>query len=99
MQDSTLTVLPLVAVPAGARAPTAPDASHLCGRPLGEILVRTEGLAPEKLEEALAAQRGEQAGVRLGEILVRMKALDEAAVLRAVAAQLELPFVGVINAE
>ena len=94
--------LPAAPPPAGAplaRAPLAVAPTSLCGRPLGEILLRTEGLAPEKLEEALAAQRGEQAGTRLGEILVRMKALDEAAVLRAVALQLELPFVGVIDAE
>jgi general secretion pathway protein E len=67
-------------------------AAPLAVRPIGRILVETEGLAPERLEEALAAQRGEHAGQRLGEILIRMKALPEAAVLRALALQLDLAF-------
>jgi general secretion pathway protein E len=98
-QDATarspVTPVPSPSLP----APSAPlslagrASEHgLSGRPLGEILVRTEGLAPERLEEALAAQRGELAGARLGEILVRMKALPEDAVLRALAAQLDLAF-------
>ena len=74
-------------------------APSLCGLLLGEILVRSEGLPPEKLEEALAAQRGEHAGARLGEILVRTKALSEEAVLRAVALQLGLPFVVRVDTE
>jgi general secretion pathway protein E len=73
--------------------PSPPGPPGLTGRLLGEILVATAGLAPEKLEEALAAQRGEHAGLRLGEILIRLKAVGEAAVLRALAAQLDLPFV------
>jgi general secretion pathway protein E len=73
--------------PAPALAPPP-----LAGRLIGRILVETEGLAPERLEEALAAQRGEHAGQRLGEILVRTKVLPEAAVLRALALQLDLPF-------
>jgi general secretion pathway protein E len=64
----------------------------LCGRLLGEILVETAGLARDRLEEALAAQRGDLAGVRLGEILVRQKAITEEQVLRALAVQLDLPF-------
>jgi general secretion pathway protein E len=70
----------------------APSHAALCGRPLGEILVELSHLAPERLEEALSAQHGEQAGVRLGEILVRMKAVSEEDVLRALAVQLDLPF-------
>ena len=82
--------------PALARAaPPLP----LAGRLLGEILVQTAGLAPSKLEEALAAQRGEHAGTRLGEILVHMKALAEEDVLRGLAAQLELPFLARVDAE
>src|SRR5512133_3727605 len=83
---------------------SAPAAVHeisasraLAGRPLGEILVRTEGLTSEKLEEALAAQRGEQAGARLGDILVRIKALGPEAVLRALAIQLELPYLAHVD--
>ncbi|HEX7624164.1 MAG TPA: type II secretion system ATPase GspE [Anaeromyxobacteraceae bacterium] len=87
------------ALPTLARIATPPTALALAGRLLGEILVHTAGLAPDKLEEALASQRGEHAGVRLGEILVRMKALAEEDVLRGLAAQLELPFLGRVDAE
>jgi len=86
------------ALPPRAGAPPS-AATALSGRPLGEILVTTEVLAPDKLEEALAAQRGELAGTRLGEILIRMKALSEEDVLRALAAQLDLPFVAHVDAE
>jgi general secretion pathway protein E len=79
-------------------APAAPSAASLSGRPLGEILVATSKLSREKLDEALAQQRGEQAGVRLGEILVRMKVASEVDVLRALAAQLDLPFLETIDA-
>ena len=83
-------------------APPAPVpgavAASLVGRPLGEILVAQSGLAREKLEEGLAAQRGEQAGQRLGEILVRMKAATEEQVLRALAIQLDLPFLAALEA-
>jgi len=83
---------------AGAGLPPA-AAESLSGRPLGEILVQTEGLSPERLEEALAAQRAEQAGVRLGEILVHMKALPEETVLRALAVQLDVPFTSRVDPE
>jgi general secretion pathway protein E len=71
----------------------------LCGRPLGEILVEVAHLASEKVEEALAAQKGEMAGARIGEVLVRMKAATEEQVLRALAIQLDLPFVARIEAD
>jgi general secretion pathway protein E len=70
----------------------------LCGRPLGEILLETAGLTAERLEEALAAQRGDEAGVRLGEILVRRRAVTEEQVLRGLALQLDLPFLDRIDA-
>jgi len=71
----------------------------LCGRPLGEILVEVAHLAPAKVEEALASQKGEMAGARIGEVLVRMKAATEEQVLRALAIQLDLPFVARIEAD
>ncbi len=77
-------------------APSAPAAIKILepaiflGRPLGEILVATEGLSPEKLEEALAQQVDR--GGRLGEVLVSMKLLTEEQVLRALGQQLDLPF-------
>ena len=79
-------------------APAPPPAAPLRGRRIGEILVEAAGVPPERIEEALAAQRGEQAGARLGEILVRLRAASEDQVLRALAAQLDLPFVAVIDA-
>jgi len=79
---------------APAAGPVEPfEASALRGRRLGEILALAFGLSAEKLEEGLAAQRGEMAGQRLGEILVRQKAVSEEQVLRALALQLDLPFV------
>jgi general secretion pathway protein E len=84
-------VVPLRAAP--------PPPLSLLGRPLGEILVRSGALSPEKLDEALAAQRGEHAGVRLGEILVRTKALQEEEVLRALALQLDVAFLDRIDVE
>jgi len=71
----------------------------LCGRRLGEILTEVAGLDAARLEEALAAQRGELAGTRLGEILVKHKAATEADVLRALAIQLDLPFLERLDAE
>jgi len=59
--------------------------------PLGEILVRTVGLDPEKIDEAL--ERQAESGGRIGEILVAMKAVTEEEMLRALALQLDLPFV------
>jgi general secretion pathway protein E len=71
----------------------------LCGRPLGEILAETAKLPAARVEEALALQRGEQAGARLGEILVRLKAVSEEDVLRALAIQLDLPHLERIDPE
>jgi general secretion pathway protein E len=76
-----------------------PPAAALAGRPLGEILVRAEGLDPVRLEEALLAQHGEHAGPRLGDILVRQKAVGEEQVLRALAAQLELDYEPFLDAD
>jgi general secretion pathway protein E len=84
---------------ARAVAPRPESGPEAGGRPLGELLIRTEGVAPEKVQEALAAQRGEQAGTRLGEILVRMKAASEESVLRALSLQLQLPFAPHIDVE
>ncbi|MFL5302489.1 MAG: GspE/PulE family protein, partial [Anaeromyxobacteraceae bacterium] len=84
---------------AAALRAVPPPLPALAGRPLGEILVRTANLDPAKLEEALAAQRGEHAGARLGEILVRMKVLAEDEVLRALGLQLDLPFIPVVEGD
>jgi len=73
----------------------ANEVADLCGRPIGEILRHIADLPEEKLAEALARQ--EESGARLGEILVGMKAVTEEQVLRALALQLDLPFVGRID--
>jgi general secretion pathway protein E len=57
---------------------------------LGQILIDTEGLSPDLLDQALATQ--EKEGGRLGDILVRMRAVAEEQVLRAVGAQLGIGF-------
>jgi general secretion pathway protein E len=93
-------LLPLT--PASARERTAVVShapAYLCGRRLGEILAETLPLPAARLEEALVLQRGEHAGVRLGEILVRMKAATEEDVLRALAIQLDLPYLDRIDPE
>ncbi len=77
---------------------TAPSAAPLAGLPLGEILVRTGRISPEARDAALLAQRGEHSGLRLGEVLVRTHVLFEDAVLEALAAQLELPWLGRLDA-
>jgi general secretion pathway protein E len=71
----------------------------LCGRLIGEILVETARLPRARLDDALAAQRGEHAGERLGEILVKLKAATEDDVLRALALQLDLPFLDRIDTD
>jgi general secretion pathway protein E len=99
-EDIHTDILPLAdEAPRERTAVVANAPAFLCGRPVGEILVEIARLPPEKIEEALALQRGEQAGARLGEILVRMKAVAEEDVLRALAIQLDLPFVAHIEPE
>jgi general secretion pathway protein E len=83
-------------VPSAAGQRPAP--ATLAGRRLGEILLATGRVSAQQVEQAMAAQRGEQAGSRLGEVLVRMKACTEEQVLRALALQLDLPFSPSIDA-
>ncbi len=71
--------------------------AYLCGRPLGEILTLLFKLPPEKVEEALLVQKDK--GGRLGEVLVGLKAVTEEQVLRALCAQLDLPFLGEVRAD
>ncbi len=71
--------------------------AYLFGRPLGEILVSQFQLPREKLDEALAQQR--EKGGRIGEVLIGMKAATEEQVTRALAAQLDLEYVGSISTD
>jgi general secretion pathway protein E len=68
----------------------SPQAPSLVGRPLGQVLRVQAGLTEAALEEALRVQADE--GGRLGEILVARKAVSAEEVARALAAQLDLPF-------
>ncbi|HSN92803.1 MAG TPA: type II secretion system ATPase GspE [Anaeromyxobacteraceae bacterium] len=95
--DARTEIVPAPEAPRERTALVAHAPAWLCGRPLGEILRETAGLPEERLKAALEAQRGEEAGVRLGEILVRMKAVTEEQVLRALALQLDLPFLDRID--
>ena len=77
---------------------TSPGAAyHLIGRPLGEILVAQGCVTVDKVEEALVTQA--EKGGRLGEILVQMKVVREDDVLRALAEQLDLPFLKELKVE
>src|SRR3954462_85157 len=71
--------------------------AYLFGRPLGQILVQSFGLMPEKLDEALKVQL--EKGGRLGEVLVGMKAVSEEDGPRAIAAQLALPSLASISVD
>ena len=64
---------------------------------IGEILVRTAGLRPSILEQALETQQEE--GGRIGEILVRLKAVTEEQVLQALAEQLDLDYMEDVTPE
>ena len=82
MSDPTV-----IDVPApNARRP----APRLAGRPIGEILVAQGAVPQSRIDEALAFQA--ERGGRLGEALIALKACGEEQVLKALAAQLELPY-------
>jgi general secretion pathway protein E len=73
----------------------APVRASLVGRPIGEILRAIAGLGEAALEEALRAQADE--GGRLGEILVSKKAVTSEDVAKALALQLDLPYVAQVS--
>jgi general secretion pathway protein E len=80
----------VVSVQAPLVPPAAPRKRSLAGRPIGEILLAHGAVTPDKLEEALRTQP--EKGGRLGEILLQLKACGEEQILKALAAQLELPY-------
>ena len=81
-----------------SEAPGIATAATLRGRPLGEILQAIAGVPAERVAEALAAQQADPTGPRFGDILVKSKLATEEQVLRAIAIQLDLPFVSSIDA-
>ena len=60
-------------------------------RKLGDLLVETGLLPPEKLAEALSTQR--QTGKRLGQVLMEMDIIAEDEMAFALAMQLKIPFI------
>lgn len=60
-------------------------------RKLGELLVETGLLPPEKLAEALKAQK--DSGKRLGQVLVGMNLVSEEEMAFALAMQLKIPYI------
>lgn len=60
-------------------------------KPLGDLLIKAGLIGPPDLQKALEVQR--TSGHRLGEVLVALGYLTEADVARAVASQLDIPFV------
>ncbi len=84
--DTEPAIAPVTVVAAAPR----PRARSLAGRPLGEILLAHAAIAPAKLEEALKLQT--EKGGRIGELLIQLKACGEEQILKALAAQLELPY-------
>jgi type IV pilus assembly protein PilB len=60
-------------------------------RKLGDILIETGLLAPDKLVEALERQKG--TNKRLGHVLIEMKTISEEEIAFALAMQLKIPFV------
>src|SRR5262249_55141838 len=82
---------------AEARRAISRTLASVCGRPLGEILKISAGLTHEKLEEALATQA--EKGGRIGEILAGMKVVSEEDVAKALAAQLDIPYLARIQTD
>jgi len=80
-----------------APALAAQPVEWLVGQPIGRILRAQAGLTEERLLEALALQA--EKGGRLGEILVSIKAVGEEDVARALAVQLDLPYLARIFPE
>src|SRR5215831_7964944 len=81
--------------PVDLHSSAAAPQESLVGRPLGEILRAIAGLSETALEEALRAQADE--GGRLGEVLVARKAVSAEDVAKALALQLDLPFVAHVS--
>ena len=64
-------------------------------RKLGELLVETGLISPEKLKEALKKQKN--SGKRLGQVLIESKHISEEEIAFAVAMQLKIPYIDLSN--
>jgi type IV pilus assembly protein PilB len=76
---------------------TLPKKEGVTRRKLGELLVETGLLSPEKLTEALQIQK--DSGKRLGQILIDMSLISEEEMAFALAMQLKIPYVDLSNIE
>lgn len=73
------------------------SAANYTGQKLGEVLLATTDLSRDQLEHALASQK-EKHG-RIGEILVAQKRINSIQLAKALALQLDLPFIESIDDE
>ncbi|MGM0576674.1 MAG: type II secretion system ATPase GspE [Myxococcota bacterium] len=73
------------------------ESARLVPRRIGEILVEMDAVSAATVQNALEVQR--EKGGRLGQILLAMEAIDEVALARAIARQLDLPFVPELDPE
>jgi general secretion pathway protein E len=80
-----------------ALPPLDPSRRTLVGLALGEVVNRLFGVSGTQIGEALDVQAAK--GGRIGEVLVSLGALTEAQVLEALAAQLDVPFLDVLQPE
>lgn len=74
-----------------------PKKEGVTRRKLGELLVETGLLSPEKLTEALQIQK--DSGKRLGRILIDMSLISEEEMAFALAMQLKIPYVDLSSME
>ncbi len=77
--------------PNWANLPTV-EFRRLQHKSLGQILVDSETISAQELEEALEAQKEKGQDVKLGEVLVEKDLVSEEDMLKALAQQLDLPY-------
>ncbi|MGE0172163.1 MAG: type II secretion system ATPase GspE [Oligoflexales bacterium] len=77
--------------PMWTRLPTV-DFRSLEHKTLGQILVETQVISENQLNEALQEQKDSGNDRKIGQVLIEKKFLNEEEVLRALATQLDLPF-------
>lgn len=59
---------------------------------LGQILIETQAISEQQLQEALKQQAAETSGKKLGQVLIEKEFISEEAMLKALAYQLDLPY-------
>jgi len=79
------------AEPSWANLPTV-EFRRLQHKSLGQILVDSDTISAEQLEEALEHQKEKGQDIKLGEVLVERDLVSEEDMLKALAQQLDLPY-------